>query len=278
VVGGTASDNFPTTAGAYHTRYGGGEADTFILKLSAEDLLPPTISAAGVVSGASGLAGAVAPGEIVVLYGMRLGPPWLVTHRLTQAGLFDTTLAETRVFFDDIPAPLVYTSVGQVSAIVPYAVAGRGSVQLQTEYRGAKSNAVTLPVTASAPAIFTLNLTGKGQGAVLNQDYSVNGPSNPAAGNSVVMVFATGEGQTKPAGVDGKLTGADLPQPLLPVSAQIGGMDADVPYAGGAPGLVAGVLQVNVRVPPGVTPGDAVPITVKVGSTQSQPGVTIAVR
>jgi uncharacterized protein (TIGR03437 family) len=71
---------------------------------------------------------------------------------------------------------------------------------------------------------------------------------------------------------------SELPKPNLPVSVKIGGLDAEVLYAGGAPGSVAGLLQVNVRVPPGVVSGNAVPVVLTVGGVSSQPGVTMAVR
>lgn len=71
--------------------------------------------------------------------------------------------------------------------------------------------------------------------------------------------------------------GSVAPKPLLPVAVEIGGMPAVVQYAGGASGLVAGVMQVNAVVPAGVTSGSAVPVTIKVG-TSSQAGVTLAVK
>jgi uncharacterized protein (TIGR03437 family) len=61
------------------------------------------------------------------------------------------------------------------------------------------------------------------------------------------------------------------------VSVTIGGKSAEVLYAGAAPGLISGVLQVNVRLPDGIASG-AVPVEVRVGSASSQPGVTISVQ
>jgi uncharacterized protein (TIGR03437 family) len=82
-----------------------------------------------------------------------------------------------------------------------------------------------------------------------------------------------------PAGIDGAVVTADnLPRPVLPVTAQIGGQVADVLYAGGAPGVVEGVTQVNLRVPSGSPTGAAVPLVLRVGESSSQPGITLAVR
>jgi uncharacterized protein (TIGR03437 family) len=157
---------------------------------------------------------------------------------------------------------------------------GRTSTQVQVEYRGRRSSAVTLPVSRTAPGIFTMNQSGRGQGSVLNEDnITHNSPSAPAPRGSIIVIYATGEGQTMPAGVDGKpaLT-TPLPKPLAPVTVTIGGVGAEILYAGAAPQYVAGLLQVNARVPATVTPGDAVPIVLTVGNASSRDGVTIAVR
>ena len=145
--------------------------------------------------------------------------------------------------------------------------------------RGARSvGTVTLPVVESEPGLFTADGSGMRQGAILNQDSTANSPANPAAAGSVVVLYGTGEGLTDPAGVDGRLAAEVLPRPRLPVSVRIGGREAAVVYAGAAPGLVAGVLQINVRVPPEVTPGSAVPVVVQVGANSSPSTVTLALR
>ena len=127
-----------------------------------------------------------------------------------------------------------------------------------------------MPVAATAPGIFSANLSGAGQGAILNQDLTVNSSANPAAAGSVVVIYATGEGQTMPAGIDGKLAlGPIYPAPKSAVSVSIGGVAADVLYAGAAPSLVAGVMQVNARVPAGAVSGDNT-VTVTVGAAASQ--------
>lgn len=80
-----------------------------------------------------------------------------------------------------------------------------------------------------------------------------------------------------PPGVDGQLATAPYSKPALPVSIRIGGQEADPVYVGAAPGLMSGMLQVNVRVPAGVT-GDRVALSLSVGGADSQTGVTLAVR
>ena len=56
----------------------------------------------------------------------------------------------------------------------------------------------------------------------------------------------------------------------------IGGVAAEVRYAGGAPGQIAGVMQVNVVVPGGLS--GVVPVVITVGGVASQAGVTVVVR
>ena len=106
----------------------------------------------------------------------------------------------------------------------------------------------------------------------------MNSAANPAAPGSVISIYATGEGQTSPAGVTGSVSGTNGKTPLLPVTLTIGAIEATVEYAGSAPEEVAGVLQVNAVVPQGVAPGAAVPITLSVGGVASQSGVAIAVK
>jgi uncharacterized protein (TIGR03437 family) len=135
-------------------------------------------------------------------------------------------------------------------------------------------------VVDSAPGIYTVTQTGTGQGAILNQNGSLNSTANPEAVGNYIQIFGTGEGQTSPQGVDGALLPGrlPLPAPILPVSVTIGGIPAaDVNYAGEAPGLVSGVIQVNAKIPPGVPTGP-VQVVITVGGVSSQANVTVSVR
>lgn len=255
-----------------------GNRASMITRLDGEAVTGPRITAPGVVNAASFLSRAVAPGEIISVFGTGIGPAGGVGGSFNARGLLDISLANTRVLFDGVPAPLVYVQANQVSAVVPYSMAGRFTTELQTEHAGARTNTVTLPVAGASPGIFTRDSSGKGQGAILNQDGSFNSATNPAEKGSVVMIYATGEGQTDPAGLDGKPAADPLPKPRLPVSVTIGGLPAEVQYAGGAPGLIAGVIQVNARVPADAPSGNAVPVVLAIGNYISQPGVTLAVK
>lgn len=239
----------------------------------------PAIFANRVVNAASfqtnGLT--VAPGEVVTIFGKNLGPLQLVTARLKTPELLDTNLAGTRVLFDGIAAPLVYTRSDQVTAIVPYGAGNNATTRLQIAYGQTRSAPFTLRVAPSVPAIFTANSSGSGQGAVINQDGSLNSAQNPAGKRSIVTFFVTGEGQTNPPGVDGKLAADPLPVPVLPVIVGIANIGAEILYAGAAPGVVAGVLQINAVVPPDAPSGSRVPLVVKIGDAFSPDGVFLAI-
>ena len=237
------------------------------------------LTAQSVVNGASFLNGQIAPGELITIFGSSLGPATPAGLQLTPDGQTVTTsLAGTRVLFDGVPAPLTYVSDGQVNSIVPFGLAGDTvSTRVQVEVQGVASSAVTVFLTSASPALFTA-FGGTGQAAALNQDNSANGPGNAAAVGSVLQLFMTGAGQTKPVGRDGQLAGSDPFYPLGDVTATIGGVAAVVQYAGSSSGLVAGVTQVNVQVPDGAPTGDGVPVVIKVGGNPSPSGVTVAIR
>jgi uncharacterized protein (TIGR03437 family) len=241
-------------------------------------LLQPTGPGLSVTNGASNLSSSgISPGEIVVLYGSGLGPPTLVSATVGSDGLFDKQLAGTTVSFNGIAAPMIYTWTTQVSAIVPYGITGT-TAQVTVSYQGQTTASMSVPIASSAPGIFTLNSTGTGPGAVVNQDGSINTPATPAKIGDIISIYATGEGQTLPMGVDGKPASIPLPQPILPVTVTIGGQSVKPQYAGGAFGEVAGLLQINVQIPSGIQTGIAVPVVVQVGGVASQAGLTIAVQ
>ena len=136
-----------------------------------------------------------------------------------------------------------------------------------------------IAVVATAPGLFTADASGKGQGAILNQDgVTPNSTATPAAPGAVVVLWGTGEGITDPPGVDGRPAVDVLPKPVAPVSVAIGGLPATVEYVGAAPGMMPGIFQINARIARDVAPGDRVPVQVKVGGAASQDSVTVSVR
>jgi uncharacterized protein (TIGR03437 family) len=206
----------------------------------------PAVSA--VVNAASFAPGAIAPGEILTIFGSGFN-------------------ADAKVKFDATSAPVLFSSGGQINMVAPYEIDGKASTSMTVLIDGTTTAPQTLAVAAAAPGIFV----------VLNQDYSANSSARPAAAGSVLVLYATGEGQTKPAGVDGKVASgaaANLPKPLLPVSATVGGKTAQVLYAGAAPGYIAGLMQTNLRLPPGIASGPS-PLVLNIGGFTTTVTVTI---
>jgi uncharacterized protein (TIGR03437 family) len=229
-----------------------------------------------VANSASLLQGAISPGEVVTIFGAHLGPDAERTLELDDTGHASNALADTRVYFDGIAAPLLYTSSNEVGVVAPFGISA-AATQVKVVY-GAASATATVAVDSAAPALFTQNGTGGGQGAILNADGSVNSYDNPARFGSIVSLFGTGMGQTSPASKDGIITdGPTFPTATLPVTALVDGQPAEVVYAGAAPSMLQGFSQVNIRIPEtGIDEGD-VQIVLTVGDYSSPRIVTVNV-
>jgi uncharacterized protein (TIGR03437 family) len=254
---------------------GGGSLTVPVtLSVTATAATPPVM--AEIVNAASQRPDALSPGEFITVFGMGIGAG-PTTFTLDPTRHLPTSLNSAQLLINGKPAPLLYTSAGQVNAIVPYEVGASGTATIQVVSNGLPSATWSTPVAPTTPGIFTTG-GGVGQAAALNQDGSLNSGSNPAGAGTVVTLFATGCGQTAPAGITGSLAPLAPSRTVLPVTVTIGGIDAPVQYSGSAPGEVAGLIQINAVVPPGVTPGPAVPVVIKVGGTQSPSGVSIAVQ
>jgi len=180
-----------------------------------------------------------------------------------------------QVFFGGIAAPVLYAQSGQINVVAPFEIAGMSAVQVYTEYNGLRSNVNTLPVVPVFPSLFG----SLDQVAAINQDGTINSSSSPAPVGSIVAVFATGGGLTDPVEADGTLINGALPMLEASVQAKFqyatqGAylvVPAPVFYAGPAPTLVAGALQVNVQIPhmPGSFVGNPPTLIVYVGGASA---------
>lgn len=236
----------------------------------------PTIT--GIINAASGVIGKVSPGMAISIFGQNLGPQTGVVFAApADGGAIATTLGGTQVTFDGTAVPLLYSQNGQVNAIVPFEVANKASTEMQVTYNGVSSTGQTIPVLAAQPGLFTANDSGSGQGAILNQDYSVNSSSNPAAAGTAIMIYGTGGGATNPPSVDGALNPNTSTGALVATTTvSVNGQQQTPLYAGPAPDLLSGIIQVNAMIPEG-TPSGAIPVVVTIGGVASQT-VTVAVK
>jgi uncharacterized protein (TIGR03437 family) len=222
----------------------------------------------------------VSPGSLFTMFGVGLGPDNGVSFTPTPAGTVRTTLGGTQVLVGDNLAaiPLLFVQANQINAMLPYYLAGKSSVQVVAEHGGVRSVPVTVKLYFPPNlTLFTSDGSGKGQAAALNVDGQMNSPSHPADRNSVIVFYGTGGSQTDPPMEDGALNPMKAASCVTQPTVQIGGKDAKVQYAGLAPGLVAGVIQLNVEVPAGA-PAGVVPVTVQIGQNQSPAGVTVVLR
>jgi uncharacterized protein (TIGR03437 family) len=243
----------------------------------------PTPNITAVMNSASFLGGSISPGELISIFGTNIGPPAPLGPSIGSGGTIGTTQGNVQLFFGTVgnplilAAPLTYVSSTQINCAVPYEASGQSSVTVTVKYLGQTSNTLNVNVGASAPGIFSVSGKGGGQGAILNQDSTPNTPTNPAAKNSLIQIFMTGEGVTSPPGVDGSITRNSITVPVLPVAVTIGGEPATVSFKGEAPGLIAGILQLNVTIPPTV-PSGANQVQVTIGGNSTQANLTVAVQ
>ncbi|MCW5979856.1 MAG: hypothetical protein KIT09_17380 [Bryobacteraceae bacterium] len=252
VSGATTSTAFLATPGAYQSEYPRLSQSAFAAKIDFSEQASPILTCvANAASGwagrnASGFNGAVAPGELVTIY----GEPF-------EAG------EDVNVTFDGVPAPVVYSAVNEINAVVPFRMDTEGGfTQLSIRLGSQVIGPYRLPLSQAVPGIFLSD--GSSTVAALNQDGSVNSIANPAPPGSVVAVYVTGAGLYDREIEDGASGPMEppFPAPVLGVRAAMWStswptIEAPVLFAGQAPGLIAGVVQVNLRIPEGLAPGPA---------------------
>ena len=232
----------------------------------------PELARESVVNSFSNVGGAVAPGEVVTIYGSNLGPVDGVAFGFDPlTGRLPTSGPGVSVAWNDIPAPLYFARADQLNVGVPYELEGVSEARLTVTVNGLASDPVAIPVVATHPGLFP---------AVWNEDGTLNSPDHPAPAGSIVVLYATGQGATIPASRTGAFpdpTTGIYPTPLAGTTLRIGGLVAELLFAGQAPGT-AGVMQVNARVPFGIVAGSTVPILLQVGLAESQSGVFLYTR
>jgi uncharacterized protein (TIGR03437 family) len=235
-----------------------------------------------VVNAATYQAGAsVGQGSLAAMFGSALAgnvaqssnPPWQTTLENRQITIDDQTLS-----------PIYYMSPTQANFQIPSnAALGTQRVALRVGDTGELIAGGSLLISSTSPGLFTINQSGSGQAAVVNQDNTINSASNPAPVGSTILLYGTGQGPVSPAVQDGAAAGTSplsytiaVPtsnantclnsQPSMCVA--IGSNFGNVQYSGLAPGYV-GLWQINVTIPQGTPPGSAVPVRVVINSTSS---------
>jgi uncharacterized protein (TIGR03437 family) len=206
-------------------------------------VVQPLIAANAVVNAGSYDSQYLAAGEISAMFGYNLGPA-AGTSVPVESGAFPSQYAGVSVLVDGYLAPLLYVSQNQVNFVVPFEVEGQQSRAVQISYNGIPSDEGYAAVGESDLGVF----------AIANPNYSINSAASPVSAGSYVIIYGTGQGVSATPQTDGEIM-SSLVTPVLPITAQIDGQPAQVLYAGSAPGLVAGVLQINLAIPAQLSPG-----------------------
>jgi uncharacterized protein (TIGR03437 family) len=207
-------------------------------------LFPPAPGNIAAVVNAASFNSSVAPGSLISIFGSNLAQATAFAGQIP----LPISLADTSVSIDGVRAPLLYVSPGQINAQAPPQIqAGLATVVVTSS--GSATPAISIPIAAAAPEIFTSSAT---RVLALNQDGTVNSAGNPTAAGSIVTVFLTGQGS------------------LTTPAASIGNLPAALLYAGPAPQTV-GVAQMNMRVP--ALPAGDYQLQVTLGGVASNSGV-----
>ena len=257
---------FPVTVGPDLTFNGGVFpddvfGDAFVAKIGDQPAADPTpiLPPNSVVNGASFRPATepnspIAPGAIVAIFGTDLASDTLVALDVP----LPTTLEDTSVTFNGIPAPLVFVSGTQINAQVPFELmTGTGSVTVQVKRGSETTMEQPIGIADVSPGIFAFNQQGTGPGAILHaEDFQPVSESAPARPGEFLLIFCTGLGAVQPGVPSGDIapTAEPLARTVTLPMVNIAGIAADVAFSGLAPGFV-GLYQVNVQVPGGVPSG-----------------------
>jgi uncharacterized protein (TIGR03437 family) len=228
--------------------------------------LGPPITAVPVVTSAGNSAngGMAAPGGLIRIEGTNLTKitsdlgPWF-------GKTLPTTYNGSHLTIGGKNAPIFFVSPAMITAQVPVDVAAGPQPLIVSNTNGAGAS-TNLTIAAQSPAVFS---GSGGNGAILLQDYTLAGPTNPAKAGDVLLIYATGLGQTSPPMSTGVLLDYPPQRDTAPVTVTIGGQEAKVIYSIASP-FAVGLYQIAVTMPSGVAAG-TVPVVIRQGSAASAP-------
>jgi uncharacterized protein (TIGR03437 family) len=229
-----------------------GSIRSFSLSLTGTPITTPSFTTSLITNAAREDGGVIAPGELVSLYGVALGPQEGV--RASSLPL-PTTLGGTMVLVNGSPAPMLYASSLRLDFQAPFTLTPGTLANVQVQTGGQMSASVPVEVVSAFVGVFTVQTNGRGQAVALNQDGTVNSSAEPAPRGSFVSLYVTGLGTVTPGATAGSAASTSpLSRVNNAVAILVGGLAANVTYAGLAPGLV-GTYQMNFQVPTNLVPG-----------------------
>ena len=239
--------------------------------IAVNDAAPPHVPDGAIVSSASFDPDLpLSPGTLVTIFGSDLS----LDEAAAPALPLPLELGGTSIQIAGRVLPLLFVSARQVNALVPYELPANTSQQMIIRRGGTISHPSRIELAVAQPDVFAF---ASREGIVVDLAGLLVTADNPVAPGGIIVIFAAGLGPVTPEVTSG--TAAPV-SPLAfaagEVTVTIGGLPAQVFFAGLAPGF-AGLYQINVLVPEGVTLGDAVTLVIQVGDGVSRT-VTIAVR
>jgi uncharacterized protein (TIGR03437 family) len=267
-----AAFNFSGTALVYSARYPNDAVSqsvaadsTGLLHVAGPTGIVSTVAAGGtpamrifgIANAAYGpLTGRIVPAELISIYGPHIGPATPVTATATS-GLLPTSLAGVQVLINGVAVPLLYVSDSQINAVAPQAATPNSSMTVQIVSNNVTSPSFPATVVAAEPEVFR---NADGTAAAINQDNTLNSAANPAKAGSIVSIWTTGTGSMfYPQPADGQISTAAQDYECCQIGALVVRSSNPFPgptpvpvvlYSGAAPGMVAGVVQINFQIPP----------------------------
>jgi uncharacterized protein (TIGR03437 family) len=246
------------------------------LNITGTSVVGPIIRQNTVVNAANLRPGGIAPGELIAIAGVGIGP---TTAATAPAGALPTTLGGVTVTFNGTAVPIGYASQFLNVVQAPMSLTSGSPVSIQVSYNNQSSTIVTPVAQDTAPGVFTTQQGGQGPVKAINlSNNMLNTMVSPAPKGSYITVYATGLGTVNPAVAAGQVTPSSPISPITKtdIAASIGGVPATVTFAGLAPGL-RGYYQVNIQVPQGA-PSGAQELIISTGGNPSQSGATVYVQ
>jgi uncharacterized protein (TIGR03437 family) len=206
----------------------------------------------------------LAPGLLIEIKGRNLGPATKVNAELDSTGRLPFTLGGTTVRFGNIPAPLLSVQSTSIQCFAPFEISSEAQVVATSN--GTRSNAVRMGVASSVPQILS----------IVNADGTANSADHPTRLGSPIGLYVSGLGQTNPLSADGLVNTPPLPVPVVPVGVYVTGVQLTPTFVGAAPGMIAGITQVNVTLPASLPAGAVVSgkLSISVNAAQGTVYVT----
>lgn len=212
-------------------------------------------------AGAFGAYTEAAPGSYLEIYGAGLAEATRTWEdRDFRNGAAPTEVEEVTVTVGGQAAFISYVSPTQVNVQVPENVAPGANVPVIAKYKDQERAVGSITIKAAAPGLlapaafkvgdYQFVVAQHQNGSFVANDAIPNVPPAPARPGEVLTIYGVGFGPVQSAPVSGQIA-TGTPAILSPVRILFGDTEAQVTYAGLAPGLV-GLYQFNVVVPSGL--------------------------